>query len=132
MALSLKGLKKEGFIGFDNPALMRSLMLGCGPEKAMSPQEGRVLADAALHSRLPDGQSIDQGFAVSRPSVGFAQMRQRGGRQGIAGALAGAAAVTAQSTTPTPGSQFRRPCVAVRAMSQIRQGLPQSIWGGWR
>ena len=122
-ALSLEGLQEKGLIGFDNAALARIAMAGNGTQKAVPPQEGRVLVDAANPRGLPERQTINQGLGLSLPAIGFAQIRKGGACQGIAGAATRAASVTPQASTPAPRGEFRCGRLAMRARRQIWQAL---------
>ena len=73
----------------------------------MPPQEGCVLVDTALLGRLADGQALGEGIGIALPEVALSQARQRRTRQRVTGLAATLAAITGQSTTGSPRSQFR-------------------------
>lgn len=130
--LPLEGLQEKGFIGSGDAALTRIAMPGSGAKKAVPPQEGRVLVDAANPFGLFEREAIDQGLGVGLPAIGFAQMRQGAACQCIAGAATGAASVTPQAPAPAPRSQLSRRRLAMRASRQVRQAPFKSIPGRGR
>lgn len=130
-ALPFERLQEKGFIGFDDAALTRIAMPGNGAKKAVPPQEGRVLVDAANPCGLSEREAINQGLGVGLPAIGFAQMRQGAACQCIAGAATRAASVTPQASTPAPRGQFRCGRLAMRARRQIWQALFLNVCRSW-
>ena len=72
VALSLERLKEKGFVGFDNPALMRGPMPGYLLQEAVTPEEGRVLVDLTAAGCASHTDAVDQGLAVAQPLFALA------------------------------------------------------------
>ena len=76
MALSLEGLEEESLIHFDDALFVQGLMSYGRLQEPVSPQEGRILGNAALTGGSPHGDPINQGLSVIPPTICLVQPGQ--------------------------------------------------------
>ena len=118
--LAFKGLQEEGLIHLHNSAFMVGPMLRHGAQKAMAPQEGRVLADPTAPGGLSDGETFNEGLGIGLPALGFSQASQWRLGQGRAGPQALFTTVAPQSPAPAPRGELVWLCMTMGTSRAIR------------